>query len=118
MKIQVPSEPRPPEERRPPIAPAGKWRGRITATQEPTKENPVVSLMWHFTDDRGQEWDAPQFLQDPALLGDVLTDVGLAGQEVELADIVGREAMIYVRTFGGETSAKVVGTDPLPAEQS
>ena len=76
----------------------------------------MVTLMWHFTDDGGQEWHVPQLLQKPEELIDVLTDLGLAGQEVELADIVGREAMVDVRHFGGHTSARVIGTDPLPAE--
>ena len=127
MKITAPSVKRPP----PPVAPAGRWRGRITEVQAreveaPTDEPPTdeppsltlawpVILTWHFAANN-REWDLPQVLPDAGSLGNLLVDLGLADQEVELANIVDREAMIIVRTTGSKTGARIIDTDPLPEE--
>ena len=108
MSIKVPAKKRKrPSDKVPPM---GQYRARVAAVADGEYEGEHV-LTWTFTaEDR--EWSLPQDY-DSAGLADVLVDFGFAGQDVDRSELVGREAMVEVKTFGGRTSARVVGVTAI-----
>lgn len=103
------------------IPAAGTYPAKIAAVRPEQPDGAVVD--WKFrapgvtktdpTPTAPKQWTL-EHLVSGAELGDILVDLGLAGQTVELADIVGLSARIQTRTFGGRSSAGV--QDVLPAE--
>jgi len=94
------------------VPPRGKYLATVTKAAESANGGHVAALKWRFrAEDR--QWTIDQYVSDNAELGDILVDLGFAGTSVELADMVGKKAIIDVRTYGGRTSAQIVGTEPV-----
>ena len=104
---------------------AGRYRGLVKSAKVDNLEAifefsfrapPCCTSMKNMIPARARRWTLPYAVPIKAL-GDVLIDLGMAGQEIEIEDTVGREAMVQVTTTGGRTGARITGihpVDPLP----
>lgn len=112
MPIDVPAEKRVVKQT---VPPAGVYVATITSAVEGPPEDYVALIKWRFRAE-GRQWTLPQHVIKAEELGDILVDLGLAGQSVELSDMLNKKAKIVVKTYGGRNSAKVKDTRPLDAE--
>lgn len=105
MEIEVPAERK---AKRQTVPPAGSHLATIGAATE--RDDGRAEVKWRFRAEKRQ-WTLPMVVA-PADLGELLADLGFAGQTVDLPDIVGAKATIHVRTYGGRTSARVADVTP------
>lgn len=90
----------------------GTYRGKVTAFAEPEEDGSPFKFTWEFTA-RERTWSVDQEASQDELM-DILVDLGLAGRTIQSArTVIGKKAMITVRTFGGKTSARVMDTAPI-----
>lgn len=114
MKIAVPTKRPPP----PFVARAGTYKATLAAVAQ---ANGSYELGWKLSapnanapdNSRKRSVTLPMILTAQEL-GAVLYDLGMAGKDVELEDLVGTtEAMVDVSTFGKRTSARVTAVRPI-----
>ena len=114
--VRVPTKRRPP----PRIPVAGKRPATLVSVAE--TEPGRYEVKWRFsarnangpTDARPGQFTLPQSL-DADELGDMLHDLGLAGQDVDLEKLAGTKATLTTKTFGGRKIARVTGVAPYPS---
>ena len=85
------------------VPPAGAWPGKILKIIE---KNGAYEGSWRFRA-KGRSWTLTHRLTEEQL-GDLLVDLGHAGDDVDLAQIANRSCTCVVATFGGRTSARVI----------
>ena len=96
------------------VPPAGLYVGTIARLVELEADPGYYDVAWRFrvAAQNGRQYTLPQTV-DQAGLSDILHDLGMAGQEVELTELVGSRAQIKVTTFGGKKSARVTDVSPI-----
>ena len=62
-------------------------------------------VSWTFRAD-GRAWNRTEEMESKEF-GDLLVDLGLAGQTVNRAMLIGKKARVVVRTYGGKKSWKI-----------
>ncbi len=84
------------------------------ASEDEDSKGPF-KLRWRFEDRNGRTWEWDH--EVPTIdMPEIAVDLGLAGQTVSTEAMVGRRAIVKVRTFAGRKSAKIVDVAPAPAE--
>lgn len=111
--ITVPTKRTPP----PRVPAAGAYSGTLTKLAE--REDKSFLVAWRFSAPHAHTGVKGQFTLERAMtpveFGDMLHDIGMAGQQIDPAKLPGKlKAQVSITTFGRRTSARVTGFAPLP----
>lgn len=100
--------------RRPKTARAGVHdKCAIAAIRETVEEEDGdLCVVWHIRDE-GKRWRQEQFVTEEAF-GDILVALGYAGQDLDTDTLVGKKAVLTLKTFGGRQSAEIIEIQPVP----
>ena len=98
------------------VPPAGKHEGTLEGV---TVAEDLYNFRWRFsaahTGQKARTWRLDQEV-DAEGAGEILVDLGLAGQTVEdLSTLAGKKCVLVVVTMGGHAWARIKDTEPLPA---
>lgn len=99
MNIQVPEVAK---KKKHTIPPNGWHNAKLSRIEN---DEGTLRIHWRFTAE-GRRWLHKQKV-DEAALGNILAEIGYAGRTVDIDDISGVEARIFMRTFGNRSSCSI-----------